>query len=49
MRFRMPRAMGLKVTLWNIRMSQAQNITLNLNMLVLIKYTLKSDERTEGF
>lgn len=49
MRFRKPRAMGLKVTLWSIRMSQAQSIVLGLNMLVLIKYTLKLDERIEGF
>lgn len=46
---RMPRAVGLKVTLWNIRMSQAQSITLGLNMLVPIKYSLKLDEGTEGF
>lgn len=45
----MPRAMGVKVTLWNIRMSQAQSITLGLNMLVLIKYALKLGEETESF
>lgn len=49
MRFRKPRAMGLKVTLWSIKMSQAQSIVLGLNMLVLIKYTLKLDEMIEGF
>lgn len=41
--------MGLKVTLWSIKMSQAQSIVLGLNMLVLIKYTLKLDEMIEGF
>lgn len=45
----MPRAMGLKVTLWNIRMAQAQSITLGLNMLELIKYALKLGEKTESF
>lgn len=49
MRFRMPRAVGLNVTRWNIRMSQAQRVTLGLYMPVLIKYTLKLAERTEGF